>query len=73
MLVTGEGRIRNTRARILGSATWWLFAMITALRNSQELEDRRIFEIHLNEDQNVPDGGKRSQLADSTCEAQKSI
>src|SRR5262249_440800 len=47
MPITGEGQIRNTRARILRSATCWLFAMITVLRNSQELQDSRIFEKNL--------------------------
>src|SRR5262249_42169510 len=44
---TGEAQIRNTRGRISRGAACWLFATITAFQNSQELEDRRIFEKHL--------------------------
>jgi hypothetical protein len=47
MPITAAGRIRNTRDRNSKSATYSQFGMVTALRNSQELQDRQIFEKHL--------------------------
>jgi hypothetical protein len=60
MPITGEGRIRNTRERILRSATFSQFATITTLRNLPEPQERQRFCEASNQDWNVFQNGARS-------------